>query len=397
MSTNSHYEEKVSNLIASVIKIKKNNLLIHEQSDMIMEELRKEYILLPLEYINSLMYTMDHLSLFENTLLSLEWKNQKEKEAFINDGLFGKEILGKIFFQSEATIDPSKIVDESYPGETVIIRGNSFGPFNSKKYFESPIKILWILKEPLITKGTWFSKYDRGGHNQAEENNFWENMEDNPTLKHLIHITQTLLHKLDDSYKTYTEQQAMEHICVLEVNHFPGLNFNNWDSNDSFLTDWASMNKSLIYKLINFYRPTIVYFASTLELFDTDFENFKIVQEKYNADKLHIFDDKIIEWSYVYAEGVEKDILINKKDQKDSDNIIYVGRNIKYLGKSGTIYVQAYHPTAKDNPYTNAIKKDKLIGIDSTRIKLWRTKHKTKHKNRLGILTQQSLSSTEEA
>ncbi len=81
MSTNSHYEEKVSNLIASVIKIKKNNLLIHEQSDMIMEELRKEYILLPLEYINSLMYTMDHLSLFENTLLSLEWKNQKEKEA----------------------------------------------------------------------------------------------------------------------------------------------------------------------------------------------------------------------------------------------------------------------------------------------------------------------------
>lgn len=71
MSTNSHYEEKVSNLIASVIKIKKNNLLIHEQSDMIMEELRKEYILLPLEYINSLMYTMDHLSLFENTLLSI--------------------------------------------------------------------------------------------------------------------------------------------------------------------------------------------------------------------------------------------------------------------------------------------------------------------------------------
>ncbi len=351
MSINKIYESKVSNLISRINEIQNKGLDNFQTSNAIMEELRKEYILLPLEYINSLMYTKEQLCLFENTLLSLEWKDQKEKEAFINKRQFGKKILEKIFFQSEATIDPSKIADEEYQGDTVIIRGNSFGPFDSKKYFESPIKILWILKEPLITKGTWFSKYDRGGHNQAEENNSWENMEDNPTLENLIHTTQTLLHNLDDSNKTYTEQQAMDHICILEVNHFPGLAFNSWKSDDRIIKTWVALNFNLIKNLIEFYKPIIIIGGETfMGYFTPYYDMLNWYSDKENSDIPFRETGELKYYRYKDENGkeIKVDTIFLQKIVR-----AWGGENKHSMVKTsnGCYWINAYHPSNKGEKY----------------------------------------------
>ncbi|MDE5883131.1 MAG: hypothetical protein K2H60_15530, partial [Muribaculaceae bacterium] len=266
----------------------------------------------------------------------------------------------------------AKIVDENYPNDTIIIRGNSFGPFNPNAYFESPVKILWLLKEPLIYKESW-EKGDRGGHDQAKENYLWDKIENNDTLKNLIEITRAILSNI--SGREYSQQETMNLLCILEVNHFPGLYFNNWESNEKSLLKWAVLNQKFISTLFNFYDPAIIFFASTLELFDKKINEFKDIQDRYNSSSLKIFNDEIKEWAYVFAEhNQEKDVLIKQKSVTDKSKINNVGRNIKYLGKSDKIYIQAYHPVAPNNAYNNSQKKDLLIGIDSNRIKEWRSK-----------------------
>lgn len=54
------------------------------------------------------------------------------------------------------------------------------------------------------------------------------------------------------------KQDVLKHVCILEANHFPGLNFNDWGSDDSKISAWTKINYSLLSVLIEFYRPTIV-------------------------------------------------------------------------------------------------------------------------------------------
>lgn len=130
-------------------------------------------------------------------------------------------------------ISPNNLVTEWFP-----IFANSFGPFNPQKYFASPIKILWLLKEPFIEKETWI-KGDRGKHDQAEENKNWDEIEENPTLENLIKRTQTILNEINHkSESTISEQAAMSQTCILEFNHFPGLAFKAKESKKQLLKIW---------------------------------------------------------------------------------------------------------------------------------------------------------------
>lgn len=257
------YKNKVANLVERIEGIITDRTLDTKvkQSELIMEELRKEYILLPSEYVNSFLYTRDQLDELSKIPLSLDFINsenndsktshQKLSEAY-NDSV--SALFDNLIFNSDVTINPEKIVDEKYPNETIIIRGNSFGPFNPEEYFKSDIKILWLLKESFITKASWL-KGDRGGHNQAKDNRYWDKMEKNPTLENLIGLTKILLNNIID--KKYTEQDAMFHINILEINHFPGLAFNESKSNNN-VNNWGELNFALIQHLVDFYSPNIV-------------------------------------------------------------------------------------------------------------------------------------------
>lgn len=262
------YKNKVANLVERIEGIITDRTLDTKvkQSELIMEELRKEYILLPSEYVNSFLYTRDQLDELSKIPLSLDFINsenndsktshQKLSEAY-NDSV--SALFDNLIFNSDVTINPEKIVDEKYPNETIIIRGNSFGPFNPEEYFKSDIKILWLLKESYITKSSWI-RGDRGGHNQAFENHLWDNIvnEDNKTLINLIHRTQTIINELNNNGTNISEQVLMSSICILEMNHFPGLAFNNSNSKKNYIEDWSESNLNLLKILIKFYEPSIV-------------------------------------------------------------------------------------------------------------------------------------------
>lgn len=145
------------------------------------------------------------------------------------------------------------------------IFANSFGPFDPIRYFESPFKILWLLKEPYITKESWI-KGDRGGHNQAKYNRYWDQIENN-TIKNIINLTKYMLINIQKIMSSnqlgeISNQYIMNHVCILEVNHFSGLYFKSYKTDDNrkeeqFLK-WTNYNKKLIKTLIDFYEANIV-------------------------------------------------------------------------------------------------------------------------------------------
>lgn len=312
------------------------------------------------------------------------------------------------------TINPSEVKlkgelndeDKNYE-----IRAYSFGPFNPNVYFkEDTLKILWLLREPLMKSGD-LDKYTSGrykylgGFDQASQYSTWEDIvADDENYKtqcegtkiKLIRLTQKLLSalagmeaakidqikdvklrgqikRLKDENLNFDENNAseeeiakvmnkvMKHICILEVNHFPGLAFKGTNSDDGKVKEWANFNVNIISELIKFYNPSIIIFGHTLEYYD-NFENFKDeVFKRYFQNDLEIFGDRIVECAYIDACS-EEEIIVDK-DTKTKIEQFYVGRNIKYLGESGKIYIQANHPSRNY--------KLKLLELDCNRVKEW--------------------------
>ena len=318
-------------------------------SDKIMERLRGETIFLPKSYVDAMKEAI-HCTIDPDKCLDISLV----------------EIENEI-------VENSDKVDLIKQG-IVAIKANSFGPYYPKEYFkESTFKILWLLKEPYIEYPS-FKSGDRGGHNQAAEYAAY-GVKGNETHMNIVTYTRNLLHSIGEIDTNVSDEEVMKHICVLEVNHFPGLYLKKLEIVDKSLIKWAVQNKEFLSTLLNFYDPAIIFFASTLELFNNTIGNFSEVQDLYNSGSLKIFNDEIIEWAYVYAEDKqEKDVLIQKNPVIDKSKVIRVGRNIKYLGKSGKIYIQGYQTVAPENAYFHPNKRDLLIEIDGNRIKEWRSR-----------------------
>ncbi len=269
------------------------------------------------------------------------------------------------------------------------IKGNSFGPYFPKSFFEEDTyKILWLLKESFI-EGPSFEAGDRGAHNQAAEyahytfeyDSLGEGYETHPRL---VEYTKQLLISLKKLPEDCSILDVMRNICILEMNHFPGLAFNskNSDPNDNYaenlVAKWSRKNKELIHTLVDFYNPSIIIFGYSLEYFE-EFYDFEKVFQRYTDNKLEIFGDRIIEISYIDSVTDEKVIFreadkytINKKIEENKKiigkNKFNVGRNIKYLGESGRIYIQAYHPSARYGKF-----KPKFAIKDAAVIKEWKS------------------------
>lgn len=326
--------------------------------------------------------------------------------------------------KKKVTIDPSKNNDqvkiELYDNETEgtekdqysRIYAYSFGPFDTNYYFcEDTFQILWLLKEPLLCNSKEIKERNQGV-DQAYQYRTWESIvkeykEEGPKTKYnLIKRSQTILKEIakldirkiqDPKLKAQLcklkeenlniEDNVMKHLCILEVNHFPGLAFASTDSDDGIIKNWAYLNDNLIEKLINFYAPVVVIGGYTLEYFFSSTKSNKnrsfIPEETciaFDNKTLKIFNDLIKDWTYInaggrYEECLPKDeevirpsLVINALKHPDDTNYMLkfsFGRNAKYLGESGRIYIQAYHP-CKDSNYPS-----KWAEKDGKRIYQW--------------------------
>ena len=287
------------------------------------------------------------------TTISKAAQSYKIMKLLRNECIYvSKEYLVSANHKATATLDPNdegiknilsrnNLVTDWYP-----IFANSFGPFNPKAYFESSIKILWLLKEPFITKESWV-KSDRGGHNQALENRLWDNIvnEDNKTLINLINRTKTILNALNGNQtgNRISEQDTMNHICILEVNHFPGLNFKKADSGKE-IGQWAKLNKELLKKLIGFYAPSIIIGGNTIGHF------YSNVKNRY----INTLQNTVKNGKYL-LENIGIKVCEIKKPENSSS---YVASGY-YTELKGKVYViDAYHPCPKKNKdyeYTDEI------------------------------------------
>lgn len=167
----------------------------------------------------------------------------------------------------KVTIDPSrcKLTESDCNNEPLY--ANSFGPFYPEDYFEKDFKVLWILKEPYITVDSWNSveNPDRGRHDKAAEYKDYNVVKQEGKYNTYNTVVTTVKEIINRKFKIeIDEQEAMRHLCIIELNHFSGLNFNSYESDDKLLKHWAIINHNLYSTLINFYNPNLIVLNSGL-------------------------------------------------------------------------------------------------------------------------------------
>lgn len=372
------YKEKIKSktekLVDAVKEVENSGLSKAEQSREIMTLLRKEYVWAKNDYINKF-YESPKVTINPE---SPDVKPEKEEG------------------------DKKEIKTDEYTK----IYAYSFGPWNTNNkddYFdEDTLRIVWLLKEPLLEDINQM-KGRIEGINQvsSKEDGFptWQDVVDEDPKKKgtkakLIMDTQKLLDtlsgmevseidqiqdeklrkqikKLQGENLNYDKNNAsekeeavmnkvMNHICILEVNHFPGLAFSGSDSEDNTIGKWADINAELLKLLISFYSPKIIIGGNTIGHFFTGCAKSKhdIISLKKSVDN----GNKLL-----ITLGLEVSDIV--KPEESSSYII----KAKYNIESMPVYIiHAYHPCPKRNKDYEYTLKD--AEADAKQIKSWISK-----------------------
>lgn len=315
------YKRKV-NVFKSIISTSSTNT---EESDNIMARLRKEYIFAKNSYVNS----------FENASLATINPFSDDVKPELKNG------------------DKAGTGDDEY----CRIYANSFGPFYPSEYFKKEnFRIVWLLKESYIMKDSWV-KGDRGKHNQAkeytvyfEENGYF----DNDTHDNILKLSRTILTTLEVIDKEASDKEVLNHICILEVNHFPGLAFQSPNSNDYLIGEWAELNTDLIKTLVAFCKPNIIIGGHTLGHF------FPV---GYRYEENHYIEHISDEIKKSINNGMNFEVLgfrlVDSNWNKD------MTPNFLFKTKEDCFMIDANHPSRKINYL------EKNAKIDAEIIKQW--------------------------
>lgn len=264
---------------------------------------------------------------------------------------------------SDATIKPDDVnmklnlVNEDLVTDWHPIFANSFGPFYPSEYFKKEnFRIVWLLKESYIMKDSWV-KGDRGKHNQAkeytvyfEENGYF----DNDTHDNILKLSRTILTTLEVIDKEASDKEVLNHICILEVNHFPGLAFQSPNSNDYLIGEWAELNTDLIKTLVAFCKPNIIIGGHTLGHF------FPV---GYRYEENHYIEHISDEIKKSINNGMNFEVLgfrlVDSNWNKD------MTPNFLFKTKEDCFMIDANHPSRKINYL------EKNAKIDAEIIKQW--------------------------
>ena len=202
------------------------------------------------EYVNSFIYSRQQLSLFLDLIRSIDRKEGITMEKLSDMINECEKCIDCLEFNDKVTLNPSKIIYGDYEKATIKIKGNSFGPFYPEDYFkENNFRVLWLLKESYIMKDSWYFSCDRGNHKQAEDYvGYFEEYDkfDNTTHDNILKLMCSFLKSAKKIKEGASGEEVLKHICILEVNHFPGLAFNSFESDDKLLNLWIDYNRSLL-------------------------------------------------------------------------------------------------------------------------------------------------------
>ena len=146
------------------------------------------------------------------------------------------------------------------------------GIVNNEEYFKSPIKILWILKEP----------YSGGGRTMLEDlnsNRAEGNKKDSHTTWHpIIYVSHGILNNFEQ-YDSMPKIQADKTICnalkkiaFINVQKTPATT----RTNPTDISQAYDRHKKILIRQLEVYQPNIVIGANTLHLFVKD---LKLTQE----------------------------------------------------------------------------------------------------------------------
>lgn len=272
-----YYKEYEKSLRDFISKIKEGKKVILSASDNYIDQYASQ--------VENILYWGKKISEFDG-LSSSETLNKSIKIDLIMALLSSEYLYIRNDYLEEfktskksGTIDPedSRIKIELSEKDRrdhdwIQIFGYSFGPFNSFSYMsdESGIRLLWVLKEPMLSLGSWLNG-DKGGHWQAPEYNMWQKIleaekeDGSRTKSSLVRHSKKILQKLMPDHRIWEETDenkimnfVMNRIAIIELNHFPELNFKTWQSDPGLVMKWGSLNSKLNAFLIDLLDPSIV-------------------------------------------------------------------------------------------------------------------------------------------
>lgn len=255
----SSYNSKIQKLIKDIRAIIAMHISKAEKSDRIMARLRSECIFAKNSYIEKF----------------------KDNASFVTIEPYADEVKPELEEGDGEGLGKSRYCR---------IYANSFGPFNAEKFFNKKKAIIWLLKEPYV-KNKELQDLNNGKrqflgmHGQGQEyyNDGWNVIKQipkndgNPTIANVIRISKVILEKQGVPFNGTKEEimtQVMEHICIIEVNPFPGLALSGTDSDNDLLKDWLNIFRHLIDCFFEFYQcRTIVTNRDVLSLYVNRFDN----------------------------------------------------------------------------------------------------------------------------
>lgn len=183
----------------------------------------------------------------------------------------------------------------------------SFGPFHIKDFSNSNFKILWILREPILTIDDLLrfssGKADiLGGIDQARmyDEAGWKKLGKKPTdegqrmiaallrtSKKILEDNTSLLSDLTGKQEEEIMNVVINHIWVFEVNHFPGLAFSSCENDLPLLKDWCIRNSGDLNELIDDFDIKIIAGEpATMEYLGNN-ENIFGTLKKMSLEKYH--------------------------------------------------------------------------------------------------------------
>jgi len=163
-------------------------------------------------------------------------------------------------------------------GETVVIDG----VVDIDRYQNSPIKVLWLLKET-NSAGPWSIIENYKNHPWLTENNGLM------SIRRVIYASYGINHPEIKDWKdfpwSYEEecQKALRNIAFVNINKLPGSSV----ANDDEIQDAYNKNRALLKLQFDTYNPDVVIFGNTLKYVNTeDFDGDFSEANKIRTEKL---------------------------------------------------------------------------------------------------------------
>lgn len=170
------------------------------------------------------------------------------------------------------------------------------GPVQPEKYFNSKVKILWILKEAYDVQHNGAGGFEYACHIGQDElyNNFLKGQRYRATWYPIIYISYGILNNFalyDDI--PYIEQEPsiadiIQSIAVINVNKLAGGTL----SNASVINRIYNQNKDLLFHQIKVLQPDITIGGGTLAYFHELFNIKDMVAEKSRENTSYYYNSK---------------------------------------------------------------------------------------------------------